>query len=700
MPQRGTKYCNTAKGFMVDYPRFERSTSSRRRSRPVIGQQVGRQMGQQTGRQGRRRLRRRQPSDPLRRSTVRSTTIEPTPRSRSAVPQLPPARTATSGQSTRVRRTVALPSSRISRPTQSPAQRYTASRSVVRSRLLLVWSVLVLGLVGLLGNLVRLQVVRGDELQQRAEAQHGISLRPFIPRRTIIDRQGHAVAMDRQEYTLYAHPIGFKDSSPAHKANIAQKLAPIIGRTPTEILERLNLRDSGIPLKTGLSEEEADRVRALYIDGLDLSPYQARFYPYGSLFAHIVGYVNFEREGQVGVELSHTEVLHRPTPTLNMFQTARGLITPDGVPEQFAYHDHLDLKLTVDGRLQRYVRTLLAQETARHSAKRSIAIVMDVNTGAIRAMVTEPSYDPNVPLTEADIPRLVNSAVTHLYEPGSTFKPVNVAIALETGRLQASEMVYDSGQVRIGTWTIRNHDYTSRGPRGSLSITDVLKYSSNVGMIRIMNRLDSEQYFDWLGNLGLGKVTGIDLPFEASALMKSREQFTGSPVESATTSFGQGLSITPLQLVQMQAAIANGGFLVTPHVVDGLFDRDGQRHWSPDRPDPFPVFSDTTSRLVVEMMERVVSEGTGKAAQVPGYRIAGKTGTAQKVGNHGVYADGLKVTSFVSIFPVEAPQFVVLVMVDEPKGGNAFGGTVAAPIVQKIIEHIIALENILPAQAP
>jgi cell division protein FtsI (penicillin-binding protein 3) len=219
-------------------------------------------------------------------------------------------------------------------------------------------------------------------------------------------------------------------------------------------------------------------------------------------------------------------------------------------------------------------------------------------------------------------------------------------------------------------------------------------------MIQIMQKLDAEQYFDWLSNLGLGKLTQIDLPFEAPALTKDRETFIESPVEAATTAFGQGVSLTPIQLVQMNAAIANGGLLVTPHVVEGLFDRNGQRQWTPERPEPFPVFSPTTSRLVVEMMETVVADGTGKTAQVPGYRIAGKTGTAQKAGSRGGYDDSVKVTSFVSIFPVEAPQFVVLVIVDEPKGGNAFGGTVAAPITQKIIEQIIALEDILPAQSP
>ncbi|NET49683.1 MAG: penicillin-binding protein 2 [Merismopedia sp. SIO2A8] len=519
------------------------------------------------------------------------------------------------------------------------SQPHYAPVAVVRSRLLMVWMILMVGIVGLIGNLVRLQVFEADKLQAMAQAQHGISLKPFIPRRPVVDRMGNTLAVDRQEYILYVHPIGFQDPSQEHKLHIAEQLAPILNQEPSAILDTLNLRDSGIKLSTGLTEDEAKRIRALQIDGLDLSPYQARFYPYGSLFAHVVGYTNLDREGQVGVEHSQSDLLSYHSPTLNLNRTAYGALMPGGVPEDFKYHEHLNLRLTVDNRLQRRIRTLLQEEISRLTAKRGLAIVMEVNTGAIRAMVTEPTYDPNGIHTTDDIPRMVNSVVSHLYEPGSTFKPINVAIALESGRLNPNDIIHDSGQIAIGTWSIGNHDFNTEGARGDLTVSDVMKYSSNIGMIRIMQKLDRDQYYDWLGTLGLGQLTGIDLPFETPALVKSRQQFTESAVESATTAFGQGFSLTPLQLLQMQAAIGNGGTMATPHVVDGLFDHDGQRYWTPERAAHQPVFSEDTTEIVLDMMETVVTEGTGKAAQVPGYRIAGKTGTAQKVGDRGVYEE-------------------------------------------------------------
>ena len=561
----------------------------------------------------------------------------------------------------------------------------------------MVWGLLILGLLGLLGNLIRLQVFQATELQQRAQDQHGVSLAPFIPRRPIIDRNGHVLAVDRQEYILYVHPIGFKENSLDYKQTVATKLAPILEQEPSVILERLNLRDSGIKLKTGLTEEDAERVRQLFIDGLELSPYQDRFYPQESLFSHIVGYVNLDRIGQVGVEYSQAEVLSHQAPILEVNRTGYGAVMPERVPEEFNYHEHLSLKLTVDSRLQRRVRSLIQQETQRLTAQRGLAIVMEVKTGAIRAMVTEPSYDPNGLHTEADIPNMVNSAVSHLYEPGSTFKPINVAIALESGRLSLTDIIHDSGRITLGTWPIENHDFKVHGGRGDLTVEEVMKHSSNVGMIRIMEKLDAEQYYDWLENLGLGEFTGVDLPFEAPALVKRREQFIESSVESATTAFGQGFSLTPLQLLQMLATIGNGGKLVTPHVVDGLFDYRDQRYWTPERPQTKPVFSEATSQLVLDMMETVVMDGTGRLAQVPGYRIAGKTGTAQKAGDRGVYIEDARVTSFVSLFPVNDPQFAILVLVDEPQGENTYGGTVAAPIAQQITESIITLENLPPA---
>lgn len=573
-------------------------------------------------------------------------------------------------------------------------QVHHVSPTVIRSRLVMVWGILMLAMLGLLGNLVRLQVFQAAELRQKAQEQHGISLKPFIPRRPIVDRLGNVLAVDQQEYVLYAHPMLFDENTQAYKTQIATQLAPILDNEPGVILEKLNLRDSGIKLTSGLSEEDARQVRALRKDGLDLTPYQDRFYPKERLFSHILGYVNFDREGQVGIEYSQADILSRDVPVLDLKRTGDGTLMPDGVPEDFNYHEHLRLKLTVDSRLQLKIRTLLQEEAARLTADRAIAIVMEVDTGAIRAMVTEPTYDPNALHTEDDIPLMVNAAVSHLYEPGSTFKPINVAIALESGRLNPTDVVHDYGKVTFGTWDIENHDYKEQGARGDLTVSEVLKYSSNIGMIQIMKMLDPVQYYEWLENLGLGGFTGIDLPFESPALVKQRDRFIESSVESATTSFGQGFSLTPIQLLQMLASLGNGGKLVTPHVVDGLFDHDDRRYWTPERPPEQEVFSEETTRIVLDMMETVVNDGTGKAAQIPGYRIAGKTGTAQKAGKHGVYEDGVKVTSFVSLFPAEDPQFALLVVVDEPQGEDTYGGTVAAPIAHDIIEAIITLENI------
>lgn len=588
--------------------------------------------------------------------------------------------------------------SRSMEPSFMGPQPYHASAAVVRSRLVMVWGLLIVGMVGLLGNLVRLQVFQANELRQKAQEQHGISLKPFIPRRPIVDRQGNVIAVDQQEYILYAHPMLFEDKTQAYKSKIAEALAPVLDQDPVTILDRLNLRDSGIKLKSGLSEEDARQVRALKMDGLDLNPYQDRFYPKKNLFSHILGYVNLDREGQVGVEYSQTDLLSRNVPELNLNRTGDGRLMPNGVPTDFNYHEHLRLKLTVDSRLQIRIRNLLHAEIQRLTAERGLAIVMEVDSGAIRAMVTEPTYDPNALHTKDDIPRMVNSAVSHLYEPGSTFKPINMAIALESGRLKSTDVVHDYGKLAFDTWSIENHDFEEEGARGDLTVSDVLKHSSNIGMIQIMKKLDRAQYYDWLESLGLGRRTGIDLPFEAIGLVKQRDRFIETPVESATTSFGQGFSLTPLKLLQMLASLGNEGKLVTPYVVDGLFDHEDRQYWTPERPEPEVVFSEETTRTVLSMMETVVKDGTGKAAQVPGYRIAGKTGTAQKAGDRGVYEENVKVTSFVSLFPAADPQFALLVLIDEPQGQNTYGGTVAAPIAHEIIESIITLENIPPSE--
>ncbi|HIK45056.1 MAG TPA: penicillin-binding protein 2, partial [Leptolyngbyaceae cyanobacterium M65_K2018_010] len=299
---------------------------------------------------------------------------------------------------------------------------------------------------------------------------------------------------------------------------------------------------------------------------------------------------------------------------------------------------------------------------------------------------------------QADPQAFRNWAVSDLYEPGSTFKPINIAIALESGVVSPDEVVNDSGQIQFGRWVIRNHDYATTGGRGPISITDVLKYSSNVGMVRIMQKLSAADYFSWLQRLGLDQTSGSDLPNEAPGQMKDQDQFIRSKVEPATTSFGQGFSLTPLKMMQLQAAVANGGKLVTPHVIQGLVATDGRLLWSPDRPDPPQVFSAQTSQAIMTMMEAVVEEGTGEPAKIPGYRMGGKTGTAQKANRTGGYGRG-RITSFVGILPVESPRYVVLAVIDEPQGDNAYGSTVAAPLVKRVSEALVVLTGLPPAES-
>ncbi|MEB3358703.1 MAG: penicillin-binding protein 2 [Synechococcales bacterium] len=562
-----------------------------------------------------------------------------------------------------------------------------------RFRLILVWGLLLAGIVGLSLNLVRLQIFASNELARRARAQQEVAVTPFIPRLPISDRQGNIVALDRQVYALYAHPILFQESSAAYRTTVATQLAKILNREVGDLVEELSQSDTGIKIQEQLPQGVANQIQALRLDGLELVPYQERYYPQRDLFSHIIGYVNVDREGQVGVEYSQQTLLARPTAAVRLRRSGDGSIIPNQIPEGLVQHEDLYLKLTLDTRLQRIVRDYLQAQIEAYSAEKGAALVMDVRNGAILAMVAEPMYDPNR-FYEADLATLKNWTVSSVYEPGSTFKPINLAIALEAGVIQPDDTFYDEGQIYLNDWTIANSDYQSYGARGQLSVTDILKYSSNVGMVRIMQQLEAEDYFDWLERLGLGQTTGIDLPFEVASVLKSREQFTRAAIEPATTAFGQGIALSPVQLVQLHAAAVNGGKLVTPHVVEGLFDSNQTLHWQPDRPPVKQVFSPETSRAVVAMMEAVVEDGTGKTAQIPGYRVAGKTGTAQKASARGGYDARARVTSFVGVIPAESPRYVVLVSVDEPKGSNTYGSTVAAPVVKLIMESLITLEQI------
>ncbi|NEQ25742.1 MAG: penicillin-binding protein 2, partial [Microcoleus sp. SIO2G3] len=413
-------------------------------------------------------------------------------------------------------------------------------------------------------------------------------------------------------------------------------------------------------------------------------------------------YVNLDREGKAGLEMGQQKQLERSIETVRLRRSGNGTIIPvssdaeGGVPDELVHQDDLRLQLTLDSRLQRAARFALARKVSEYKAKRGAALVMDVQTGAIKAMVSVPSYDPNE-FYKFDVARFRNWTVSDPYEPGSTFKPINVAIALESGAITSDEHFNDEGQIYVDGWPVQNNDYESEGGRGSLSVTDILKYSSNVGMVHLMQQVQRPEYYNWLQRIGLGKTIDIDLPDEVPGQIKSREQFTGGAIEPATTAFGQGFTLTPIQLLQLHAMLANQGRMVQPHVIAGLYSATGKPMWQPDLPESRQIVSPQVAQSVIRMMEAVVEEGTGKPAQISGYRIAGKTGTAQKASETGGYSNA-RITSFVSSFPAEAPRYTVLVVVDEPRGDNAFGSTTAAPVAKSILEALIAIEHVPPSQ--
>ena len=582
-------------------------------------------------------------------------------------------------------------------------------------RLFFVWGVLILATIALTGRLYYLQIIdpvivykqapKGKRLSQIAHDQQTTKLRFYIPRRQIVDRQQNVLASDRITYTLYVHPQLFiRNSTPVPVEEIAEKLAKILAnKTPEQLVKIFEKQKWGILLADNLPESVRDKIKRLKIDGLDLKQNYSRFYPHREMAAEVTGYVNRDssRRPQAGVEYTQHKLLERKPVSWEMkrsFNRNQAVFHPGELDRDrtlFNY-DGLRLQLTIDLRLQQLARNALEAQMQKYKAKRGTVIVMDVRDGAIAALVSEPTYDPNT-YYKYDIGLFKNWAITDLYEPGSTFKPINIALALDAGVISPQDTFDDTGEIKIGGAIVRNHDFEKKGGRGDLSLAEILRYSSNVGMIKIINRMNPADYYRGLQQLGIEDKLNFDVPGYTPGRLKDEVEFTVRAIEPATASFGQGFSLTPLKLIQLHAALANKGNLITPHVVRGLSDYQGYLHYSLPTSSK-KIFSPEASKAVLEMMEDVVEEGSGVASKIPGYRIAGKTGTAQKAIATGGYDKKAKITSFVGIFPVEAPRYAVLAVVDEPQGEYTYGSTVAAPIVRSVIEGIINIEGIPPSK--
>ena len=563
-------------------------------------------------------------------------------------------------------------------------------------RFRIVFSLLCLGLGGLFFRVGWLQVFQSDQLTAKAREVQTEKKRPLGTRRSILDRNGKLVAIDEKRFKLWAHPRYFNfpgDSfgTVRKPEEVAKLLSSPLSKSVNEILQEFGNYSSGIMLAEGLTQEKANEIKKLGISGIDLEAYPQRLYPHGSLFANVVGFLDLDRRPQAGLELSLDQKLRRIEKTSLLRKGADGTPLPIGVQRGVFDQDQLNLQLTLDVRLQEVAVKEISKQVKEWNAKKGVVMVMDIDTGELLALASTPSYDPNRYWDYS--PSLFKEwSVQELFEPGSTFKPINLALALEEGVISPNGEVNDDGLITVGGWPLSNWD---RRPNGVLTFPEVLQVSSNVGMVKIMNKLNASNYWQWLRQLGIDEIPETDLPGAVGGQIKSKQIFVNQPIEPAVASFGQGFSITPLKLAQLHALIANGGKLVTPHITKGLHGEYESYFKTPTKSKQ--VLSPEVTNTVLGWMETVVTfyKENGLEVNVPGYRIGGKTGTAQKS------QDGLnynsKICSFVASLPVDDPRYVVLAVVDEPQGPNAYGATVALPVAKKIIETLLVIEQIPPS---
>lgn len=521
-------------------------------------------------------------------------------------------------------------------------------------------------------RLYNLQVVRHDELRARAEQQQQRDIEIEPPRGRILDTRGRDLAVSVPVRSAFAVPGQVKDK----KATI-EALTRVLGLDRQQrqtLAARLDETKHFVWVARKLDPPVADQVESLDLPGIHFLEENKRYYPMGQVAAQVIGFVGTDHRGLWGLEAHYDQVVAGRAGRRTVLRDARRGQVVHPELTWIEAEPGRDLRLTIDAAIQVAAEDALARAIERTRAKTASAVVMDVHTGAILAMATAPSFDPNR-FGELPKERWRNAAIADSYEPGSTFKIITVAAALESGAIRAGD-VFDCemGRITFGRTVINDHK-----PFGHLDVAGILAKSSNVGAIKIGLRAGEAQLSSTIRAFGFGAPTGIDLPGENGGILRPVERWT--PLSKAYISFGQEISVTALQLARALAAVANGGELVTPFVVARVGEEMPTRPRSDGR-----VISERTSRELLDMIETVIApDGTGKAAALSSWRVGGKTGTAQKAIG-GRYSATDYVANFVGVVPVEAPRWVAVVAVDTPRAGDYHGGTVAAPIFADLME--------------
>jgi len=540
-----------------------------------------------------------------------------------------------------------------------------------------VAGLLAAGFCVVLVRLVNLQVQQAAELTQRADRQHQKNVTLEGARGTIYDRNSKVLAMNVEVPSVFGVPTSLGDPR-----RTARNLSPILHVKATELEKKLKQEKHFVWLARKLEPEQGRRLEQLSLDGVGVVMEGRRFYPKGPLLSHVLGFAGMDDRGLEGIELKYEQYLRGEKRNVVLQRDALGrAVFPKGLNEEGAAGGH-SLTLTVDEVIQYIAEKELDEAVSRSNAKSGTIVVMDPKTGGVLAMAVSPRFDPNT--VGALVPdRWRNRALTDTYEPGSTMKTVIAAAALEEKVMKPDSMIYgENGQMQVAKTVIHDHE-----KMGWMTFAQMIQKSSNIGAAKVGMALGEWRVFDYLKEFGFGDKTGIDLPGETGGLLKGPREWGKRSL--ASISMGQEVGVTPLQMVTAISAIANGGVLMKPHLVSEIRNAKGQLIAQTMPQVRRRVISEDTARTLTHLLEGVVTNGTGGKAAIPGYRVAGKTGTAQKVDPRtGAYSSTLLVGSFLGYVPAEDPRLAMIVVIDEPHG-EGWGGVVAAPVFRRVGEQVL-----------
>ena len=438
-----------------------------------------------------------------------------------------------------------------------------------------------------------------------------------------------------------------------------------------------------------ISKEQAEKIVSLNMNGVYVVGDTKRYYPYGNSLAHVLGFTGIDNQGICGIEYIYNDYLKGKNGSLNIFTDAKGHLIPDMVSYYNEASKGYDVYLTIDIEIQLIVENIIKEAVKKYNPEEMTILVEEPNTGEILAMASYPSFDLS---NWKDYPQETynrNLAIWKSFEPGSTFKIVTYSAGFEENKFKLNESFFDPGYRMVGG--VRIKDWKAGG-HGSQTFLEILQNSCNPGFMEIGFRLGKEKLFDYIHSYGFGEKSGIDLLGEAKGIV-FKESRVG-PVELATSSFGQGNSATPIQLTNAMSAAINGGYLLRPYVLKKITDETNNIMYENTTEIKRRVISDKTSDVMKYSLENVAALGTGRNAYVDGYRVGGKTGTAQKVGENGVYMQGNYILSFLGAAPMNDPKAVVYLAIDNPKNTIQYGGVVAAPMVGNIFEQILPILNV------